>query len=61
MTNLDMAVDTSDHTVYLGNANIPVSSTVTVEWDVTTALGSASLKLDQTPNTKVDPAIAYKY
>lgn len=55
------AVDTTDRTVYMGNANVPVSSTLTVEWDVTTAAGSEPLKLDQTPSTTTDPKITYQY
>lgn len=53
-------VQAKDHMTYMDDLSLAPETTVTVEYDVTTAAGSANLKLDQTP-TIGDPSITYEY
>ena len=53
-------VQAKDHMTYMDDISLAPQDTVTIEYDVTTAAGSANLKLDQTP-TIGDPAITYEY
>lgn len=53
-------VQAKDHMTYMDDLSLAPETTVTVEYDVTTAAGSANLKLDQTP-TIGDPSITYAY
>ncbi|OZG65654.1 Methyl-accepting chemotaxis protein [Bifidobacterium eulemuris] len=54
-------VDAYDRTVYLGQLDIPVETTITLEWDVTTQAGADPLQIDQTPTCSDDPGIEYRY
>lgn len=42
-------VQAKDHMTYMDDISLAPQDTVTIEYDVTTAAGSADLKLDQTP------------
>ena len=53
-------VQAKDHMTYMDDISLAPQDTVTIEYDVTTAAGSANLRLDQTP-TIGDPAITYEY
>ncbi|KAB5605533.1 DUF4012 domain-containing protein [Bifidobacterium jacchi] len=48
------------HDVMYGTLSFAPESTVTLEWDVTTAAGSGSLKLDQTPTANTKNSVTYK-
>lgn len=41
-------VQAKDHMTYMDDISLAPQDTVTIEYDVTTAAGSANLKLDQT-------------
>lgn len=53
-------VETASHMAYVNDVTLAPGTSVTIEYDVTVAAGSAPLRLDQTP-TIGDPAITYRY
>ncbi|KAB8287241.1 Methyl-accepting chemotaxis protein [Bifidobacterium ramosum] len=49
-----------DRSTYLGQLDIPVGTTITLEYDVTTGAGAADLQFDQTPTCTSDPGVTYQ-